>query len=316
MKQVIINAHVVDEKNVGDLVSSPIRYFEFPGFEKKTIDIRAFDTEDLQDLLPATEQVRYHLVVGGGGLIYQRFLRAMTRLGDPSTPIQGARVLWGIGQQDYGSNAQQGNLVNILRQTSQRFNYQPYLAGFDLIGLRDDESGQAWVPCASCMHPAFDQPYRIEHEFVVFSHKKFQIHVDRLPRMTNESNDLASILAFLGSGETVLTSSYHGAYWGLLLGRKVLAFPFSTKFMTLKHKPGYYPLQSWRDQIWKFRPFREGFLNKLSFKLRYGNKYSCTTEGWQAALKDCQIYPDILSVYRSCNLAFYQQVMATFAARS
>ncbi|NJL02884.1 MAG: hypothetical protein HC838_05490 [Spirulinaceae cyanobacterium RM2_2_10] len=325
MRQFIVNAHVVDDQNIGDLVSSPLRYFPFPGFETQTLDLRALGqaAATSADTAASTQRVlglpqladgdRCHLIVGGGGLIAPRFLSGIQQLQQVELGDRAQRIVWGIGQQNYGRRPT-GNqsLVNALVQASQRFDYEPYLAGFDLLGIRDHEANDpnvAWVPCASCLHPAFDRDYPIEHEFVVFSHKKFQIYVDRLPRITNESNDLESILRFLGSGETILTSSYHGAYWGLLLGRKVLAFPFSTKFVTLKHQPGYYPLKNWRDQVIRVRPFRQGFLNKISFEFRYGNKYSCRTRGWQTALKDCQSYDGILQEYRDRNQQYYQQVM-------
>jgi len=37
----------------------------------------------------------------------------------------------------------------------------------------------------------------------------------------------------LGSGETIITNSFHGAYWALLMGRKVLIYvPWCSKFVT------------------------------------------------------------------------------------
>ena len=53
--------------------------------------------------------------------------------------------------------------------------------------------------------------------------------------MGNGSGDLNGALAFLASGETVITSTYHGAYWGLMLGRKVIVVPWATKFLGFRH---------------------------------------------------------------------------------
>ena len=35
----------------------------------------------------------------------------------------------------------------------------------------------------------------------------------------------------------VVTSSYHGAYWASLMGRRVVMLPFGSKFMSLKYRP-------------------------------------------------------------------------------
>ena len=124
------------------------------------------------------------------------------------------------------------------QDAGQNENCCPYLDGVDLVGIRDYDVGLPWVPCASCMHPEFDRPRSPKHEVVVFSHKKFRLNIKGLPTFTNKEVDFRAVLDFLGSGETILTSSFHGAYWGTLLGRKVLAFPFSSKFFWLKAPSG------------------------------------------------------------------------------
>ena len=58
-------------------------------------------------------------------------------------------------------------------------------------------------------------------------------------------------IELLGSAETIITNSYHGAYWGALLGRKVIVTePWSTKFYGFKHMPYLLTkLQTWNDII-------------------------------------------------------------------
>ena len=41
-------------------------------------------------------------------------------------------------------------------------------------------------------------------------------------------------IEFIGSGDVVVTNSYHGAYWATLLGKVVVAFPWASKFYGLK----------------------------------------------------------------------------------
>ncbi|MBD2594677.1 hypothetical protein H6G74_10100 [Nostoc spongiaeforme FACHB-130] len=285
----IINYHVIDSTNIGDLFSVPTKYFNFPGYTVEQADIRTINLEDARDK---------HIIVGGGGLLYSPFLQSFSKLVESQAGTK--LIAWGIGQQLYGNSYTLAELQN--------FNYSQYLENFDLIGVRDFVNKYNWVPCASCMHPAFDKKREIKHEFVVFSHKKFQIKIRDFPKMTNNNQNIEEILDFLGSGETILTSSYHGAYWGTLLGRKVLCFPFSSKFYTLKHTPAILPVQKWLQQKIKFSLFGKTF-----FELYYKNKFFCKTDDWQNYLKDCKAYPESLNEYRERNHWYYSQILNTLA---
>jgi hypothetical protein len=283
----LINYHVIDSHNVGDLLSSPLHYFEFPGFTPQARDIRAFQPSQLPNDLDSP------VIIGGGGLLFEHFLPQIVAL--KAQPAPGKRILWGVGQQTYALNQ-----LPHYRQ----FDYRPYVEHCDLVGIRDYDVPWPWVPCASCMHPAFNQPRTPQHEIVVFSHKKFQLHLPGFPHLTHTETTFETVLDFLGSGETILTSSFHGAYWGTLLGRKVLAFPFSSKFISLKHTPTLYPLKTWSD-----RRFRLAIRGKTLYELKYQNKFRCTTEGWQSLLPQAQSYPESLAECRDRNQEFYAQAM-------
>lgn len=280
----IVNCHVIDQTNIGDLFSAPAQYFDFPGYSVENIDIRTIKTEDIQGK---------DVIVGGGGLAFPRFQDAFEQLthSQQNTKL----IIWGIGQQIYD---------NYTLKDIQNFDYLPYIKGFDLVGIRDAHVQNNWIPCASCMHPSFDQKREIKHEFVVFSHKKFQIEFPGFPCMTNNHQNLSEILDFLGSGETILTSSYHGAYWGTLLGRKVLAFPFTSKFYTLKHLPGMYPVQKWSQA-----KFKVEILGKTLYESAYDNKFICNQDDWKQYLHKCKTYPDSLAENRDRNSWFHSQVM-------
>jgi hypothetical protein len=61
---------------------------------------------------------------------------------------------------------------------------------------------------------------------------------NRLPigfPILDNSAPLDEVIPFIGATQTLLTDSYHGAYWATLMGRKVVAFPTSSKFYDLKH---------------------------------------------------------------------------------
>ena len=106
------------------------------------------------------------------------------------------------------------------------------------------------------MHPAFSKTYEIKNEFVWFEHKKKLIDGRSLdlkpaPRMLNTGQNMEQIIEFLGSGETVVTNSYHGVYWATLLGRKVVCIPWGAKFNMFKHPPTMATPENWPDMISK-----------------------------------------------------------------
>lgn len=134
----------------------------------------------------------------------------------------GLKIAWGIG---YTERHRLGR------------HRDPDYAGFDLAGVRDYGAGR-WVPCASCLSPLFDREYPITRPVVYYGHRLLS-PMEGEAALNNDCLDMAKVLAHLGSGETVVTSSYHGVYWATLLGRKVVAVPYGSKFFALKHQPTF-----------------------------------------------------------------------------
>jgi len=220
--------HIRRGKNIGDLMSSPALYFKFPG-KVKRLDIRRY--------LRAPPKERPALVVAGGGA-WKRNLARLRRLpylaGVP-------KVAWGVGV----TSSKLGPIPRNAHTKRAR--------GWTLYGHRDVGLAGRFLPCASCMHPAFDRPYAIEHETVYFGHALLapMNWAKRIgPLMTNATLDMDKVIAFLASGEVVVTSSYHGAYWARLLGRKVALVPRGSKFWHLPPAPP------------REKPFLPGILNE------------------------------------------------------
>jgi len=106
------------------------------------------------------------------------------------------------------------------------------------------------------MHPALAKKYPIRNKVIWFEHKKQLIKAtnfgsDSIPRFINSGGNMDQTIELLGSAETIITNSYHGAYWGVLLGRKVIVTePWSTKFYGFKHMPYLLTkIQTWHDII-------------------------------------------------------------------
>jgi len=272
----IVEFHRMDANNPGDWYSNPSRYF----FPNKAIQI------DIDNVRKTTWNQQDTIIVGGGGLIgnenFEPLMERLSRHPDEQllkdileTKLKtvsgenkeiitdwkdkvrvitlktinsldksiGPRILWGAG---YNSREKDKDPYYI--------DYPDYLNQFHLIGIRDWDTDYRWVPCASCMHPAFDEEYEIKNEVVWFEHKKRLIDgkfLDALPapRMLNTGQNLEQVIEFLGSAETVVTNSYHGVYWATLLNRKVVCVPWGSKFNMFKHPPVMANERNWVDMI-------------------------------------------------------------------
>jgi len=267
-------AHRVDENNVGDLASNPLQYF---------LNKSEYQVVDVVNLHKTAYPHEAPMIIGGGGLFGNNFIGGdylktallsadrnqletlwenSWKLSNPkyrdifrefhkkhrdlvaevlnkidNTP--GPRFVWGAGH-----NGEFEHDFNDVRWPRE-------LSHFKEVGIRDyhENSKFDWVPCASCMHPALRKNYSIKNDVIWFEHKK-QLIKDfgnfSIPRFVNSGNNIEQTIELLGSANVILTNSYHGAYWGVLLKKKVIVIhPWSSKFKWLKHQP--YLLTSKKD---------------------------------------------------------------------
>ena len=229
-------------------MSGPYRYFSFPSVE----------VFDLRQKIPPCDTVIY----GGGALVNSLHKHKPNQM-------VGARrrIAWGVGSTRHGQSTPR-ELPN----------------GFDLIGSRDIRTG-VYTPCASCMSELFNRQVSPKHEIVVYLNNDPRIpkptDIEGLPLAGNwipphENPDIffAQTIDYLASGNTVLTNSYHGAFWATLLGRKVVVAPaYSSKLLNLK-----------------FPPIHSG------------------ADGWRASIKKAKAYPEALKHSRMATMAFSERV--------
>jgi hypothetical protein len=220
----VINIHRIDRKNVGDMAASPLDYFQFP--KAKKVEIMSINKPDI---------LQNHIIIGGGGLLARSFFEK--QMDYITANAKGKVISWGIGH-------------NCYEGLGEKLSYPSYMDRFHLHGIRDYEEGYNYVPCVSCMSPLFDKKYTVKHGIVVYEHPRRRIAIDeKFPRMDNTVSSFKRVIEFLASAEIILTSTFHGAYWGLLLGKRVLAFPWSTKFYTLRYKPVLCDEKDWKDYL-------------------------------------------------------------------
>ena len=213
--------HSLDPNNIGDLSCCPFDYFSF----ENSIVL------DLDQETPECKSVIY-----GGGKIFGGLAKKM---GDNDRNAQ-HRIVWGVG-------TSQTNPLSPRYYFSRR--------AMSLIGSRDyGDPRYDYAPCVSCMSPLFDEEHEETNDVVFYYHarktKKMRVNIpDHIPTLGNDCSSMREAIEFIGSGRTVVSNSYHGVYWGLLLGKNVLCLPFSGKFSGYRFAPGYASAKNWQESL-------------------------------------------------------------------
>lgn len=100
------------------------------------------------------------------------------------------------------------------------------LARAELAGVRFADPRWVQVGDPSALHPALSLVGAPTHPTVVYAQEgdaalARAAREHDWPLLIEHGPDVGRAIAFVLSGATVLTSSYHGAYWGLVGGRRV-----------------------------------------------------------------------------------------------
>ncbi len=215
----IINIFHSEADNVGDQMCGPAQYLWPTKFQN----------------IPLGSRPSHHVdaVVIGGGQIFSQMSEALASIYDHNPRAKA--VAWGVGLPPLGRRNQ---LVTELAECFAAFGTRNY----------DRREQFSFVPCASCLSPLFDRVGPATHDVVAYVHRKKrgpeELPPD-IPIMTNSMRPLREVIEFIASGDTVVTSSYHGVYWAQLLGRKVICLPYNDKFETFQHSPTMAEPGSW-----------------------------------------------------------------------
>ncbi len=183
----VIGLHRIDETNPGDLWSTPLSYFA---------------NGDRYDIYEDAQEAECDVLILGGGAIISAqspWIEGLTSWMD-SIKFKKA-VIWGA-------------------MVPPNFKNLDIINRFDIVGARNIDSGQEFLPCASCMHPIFDNA-PMGTGLGRISHKKRPIPGDGIG---NAPNSLEAVVDYIKQHSTIVTTSYHAAYWSLLLDRKVYIY--------------------------------------------------------------------------------------------
>lgn len=203
---IIQAVYATTPSNLGDMASCPLNYFRFGenGRERRTMHLHVRNDEKKARAWPT--------IIGGGGLFKRNNERSMRHWHKTASKT----VVWGAGLndndgrlQDYGAEWRNGKRL--------------------LMGVRDNLTADPeWVPCASCMHPLFEE-FRDQMKYREWAFYEGWETINGLSPAGRLScwglHNMRQAIEFLASTSVVVTASYHGAYWATLLGCKVAVIP-------------------------------------------------------------------------------------------
>ena len=175
------------------------------------------------------------VIVGGGGLLdnSDELNRVLNRIIEKCNNV----IIWGAGTHKYNEN-------NIFSEktASERIMYERLA----LVGVRDYEhpSGLPYLPCVSCMNPAFltsqnDVPVTREIG-TIKSALESSFAVQELPSFVTNAEPIGTVVNYILSSRAILVNSYHGAFWTMLM-RKKAVLP-ATRLGVDKYKYFRYPV--------------------------------------------------------------------------
>ncbi|MDQ2065781.1 polysaccharide pyruvyl transferase family protein [Xinfangfangia sp. CPCC 101601] len=219
----LVFQHLRETRNIGDRWCSPFDYFNWPGAEAR----------DLRKAGAA-----YDIGIYGGGKIFGSLSKEAGVIRGQTT----RHIAWG---------------VSTVQTFPISFRYSASRRLCELIGSRDfGDKRYDFAPCVSCMSPLFDIVKPPEHDVVFYYHAGKTagqgINIPSwMPSLSNNCSSLEEALAFIASGRTVVSNSYHGVYWSLLMGRRVICIPFSGKFSSYRYPPFYSSAKRWADDLRK-----------------------------------------------------------------
>jgi hypothetical protein len=245
--------------NIGDLVCSPYDYF--PDLAEDGVKINNHELVNLIRDLGVDYFLKLlkgkRIIFGGGGLIamerHEKHLDVLKALASYAD-LGGQVIIWGAGHNRID------NFYNWFFRNRPHF-YPEFFEAFT-VGVRDFGTKYDWVPCVSCMHSAFDDVPSPSDEVVAFLHGKeskgFDVAFENIPTKYNidlsyssdPMHEFKEVVEFLARGKVVVTNSYHGMYWATLLGRRVIALPNASKFLSFKYESSFcYDVADWRSKV-------------------------------------------------------------------
>lgn len=218
--------------NLGDWICSP--YYYFGDYFAQFTCVLHSDWAVLWHEIERNDIV----IFGGGGLLdnSDELNRVLNRLIEKCDNV----IIWGAGTHKYNENNIFGK-----KTASEAIHYDKAA----LVGVRDYEhpSGLPYLPCVSCMNPAFSKKQEdvkiVRNIGTIKSALEANFAVQGLPSFVTNAEPIGTVANYILSSKVILVSSYHGAFWSMLLGKRAI-LPATRlgvdKYKYFRHPVGFY----------------------------------------------------------------------------
>ena len=210
--------HYLDYENVGDWLASPLNYYADYFIKKYNVVYHSLEFIKWNLIQPNDA-----IILGGGGLfenepLIQEYINRMLDL-------CGCVIGWSVGFHKREDVKMEMPEIDYSR--------------FALLSIRDYDYPikLEYVPCVTCLLPQLRKKRESKNTLAVINHTAYPITDSGLPIIDN-SVGIDEMTDFIAESDTILTSSYHAAYWALLMGKKtIVAYTWANKFKHFKCKP-------------------------------------------------------------------------------
>ncbi|WGV17380.1 hypothetical protein [Fuscovulum ytuae] len=225
--------------NLGDWICCP--YYYFPDYFAQYTCILHSDWAVLWHEIERDDIV----IFGGGGLLdnSDELNRVLNRLINCCDNV----IIWGAGTHKYNKDNIFGK-----KTATEEIHYDRAA----IVGVRDymHPSGLPYLPCVSCLNPAFLTPQDsvpIKRTIgTIKSALETNFAVEGLPSFVTNAQPIGKVAKYILSSQVILVSSYHGAYWAMLLGKKAV-LPSTRlgvdKYRYFRHPVGFYDGNSFNE---------------------------------------------------------------------
>ncbi|MCA0132093.1 polysaccharide pyruvyl transferase family protein [Winogradskyella alexanderae] len=262
----IVNIHRYDMNNVGDYYCAPHLYFkELNGKYLDISDIRSLKKEVTKNWI---KQVSNNsLIIGGGGLLNIKYFDRQMKLFEELGARGKKTVIWGAGHNET-DRSQFGKVKN----------YNVDLKKFGLVGTRDYSMDTEWIPCVSCLHSIFDNSYKETQDIgILYSKKTIKNNKNLVNRLsdfpfTSNTTNLKDMISFIGKSNTLVTDSYHAMYWAILLGKKTLVVPTTSKFYDFKYKSVITTFENFTNDLPKAQSYSGVLEESRELNIKFAEK--------------------------------------------
>ena len=210
--------HCLEYNNVGDWCASPLNYFTDYFLSRYCVMYHHINTIQWSSIAPCDA-----IILGGGGMLdnFPSWQEAINKMFEAC----GCVIAWGVGFHNLSNHAPPEPKIDYSK--------------FALISVRDYEYPVKleYLPCVTCMLPQLQKTREIRRSVGVINHQTYTISGTGYDTIDNSYN-IDEITDFIAESEAILTTSYHAAYWALLMGKKtIVGCVWANKFEYFERKP-------------------------------------------------------------------------------